>query len=179
MTMDKQHERCKYAYEEHVIKKRTLQSIATEENITRERVRQLIVRYKERYQYKERFESGDYKVVVLGDLSPLTTSKYRNFIHRFNLESYPVQSFVDNIDLRELVGVSNLGPRTAEKFIRLIEKAGYDVSHFWTPRDGKDYNTFEYVRKRPGRWNNTIRDRLPSLYAKSGAGSQGTSLPEI
>lgn len=157
----------------------TLQQVGDILGITRERVRQIEDAYKTKYLPQDLFAKGQLPVFVMGDLKNIVPQRAWAAIRGAGLESYPIQSFIDRIDLRELLDFPNVGQNTVRDLLETLEKAGYDVSHIWATRDWQNYDPSGHSAAGPVRRNAAGLYSLPSLYAKSGGGSEGASLPEI
>ena len=157
----------------------TLQAVADIFGLSRERVRQLVARHKRQFLRQEQFKEGSLRLVVMGDLQGVVPTRVWAAITAAGLQSFPVQTFVDRIDLRELLRFPNLGRRTIRALLETLEQGGYDVSHLWAAGNWENYNTTQYRGTGTGKWGHIQLYSLPSLYAESGAGSQGEGLPEI
>ena len=157
----------------------TLQAIGDQFGLSRERVRQLIVKHKRQFLPQARFKGGDLRIVVMGDLEGIVPTRVWAAISAAGLQSFPVQTFVDRIDLRELLRFPNLGRRTIRALLETLEQGGYDVSHLWAAGNWENYNTTQYRGTGTGKWGHIQLYSLPSLHTESGAGSQREGLPEI
>lgn len=159
--------------------KLSLQKIGDRYGLSRERVRQVVNKYEQVFRRQEMMSRGELRLVVMGDLFGVASRRIWTVIERAGLKSYPIQSFIDRIDLREVMDHPNVGKRTIEELLRIFERAGYDVSHLWAARNWKNYNPSEHRSKGFGGGDFPNLDRIPSLYEEGGAGSQGEGLPEI
>ena len=157
----------------------TLQQVGDILGITRERVRQIEEAYKTKYLPQDLFVKGKLPVFVMGDLKNIVPQRAWAVIRVAGLESYPIQSFIDRIDLREMLDFPNMGQNTVRDLLETLEKAGYDVSHIWAARNWQNYDPSRHSTAGSGGRHASDLYSLPSLYAKSGSGSEGASLPEI
>lgn len=171
--------RAKEMRRQHVEEKMSLQTIGNQHGLSRERVRQIIQKYETVFCRQEAMAEGRLRLVVMGDLFGVVSRRIWAVIERAQLESYPIQSFIDRIDLREIMDHPNVGKRSINELLTIFEQAGYDVSHLRAARNWKNYNASEHRAKSFGGGNFPNLDCIPSLYEESGAGSQGAGLPEI
>lgn len=159
--------------------KLSLQKIGDKFGLSRERVRQICVKYERVFLRREQLDRGELRIVVMGDLQDLVSSRVWQFIRLASLQSYPVQSFLDNIDLRDVMNYPNIGKHSVHKLLNTLEKAGYNVSHLRSARNWQNYDASEHRRESISRGNIPDLYRIPSLHKKSRAGSEGAGLPEI
>ena len=159
--------------------KLSLQTIGDQFGLSRERVRQIIAKHERVVMRREKLERGELRVVVMGDLTGLVPSRVQQFIRLAALQSYPVQSFIDRIDLRDILNYPNVGLQTVRSLLTVFEKAGYDVSHLWAARDWQNYDSFEHRGQGSGGRGISNLYRIPSLHEEGGAGSEGAGLPSI
>lgn len=159
--------------------KLSLQKIGDRYGLSRERVRQVVNKYEQVFRRQEMMEQGELRLVVMGDLFGVVSRRIWTVIERAGLKSYPIQSFIDRIDLRDVMDHPNVGKRTIQELLRIFERAGYDVSHLWAARNWQNYNPSEHRAKGFGGRDFPNLDRIPSLYEESRAGSEGAGLPEI
>lgn len=181
MTMDKA-QLIERAREMHRLKNEeqlSLQKIGDKYGLSRERVRQIIVKYERVFLRREQLDKGELRVVVMGDLYGLVPSRVWQFIRMASLQSYPVQSFIERVDLRDVMNYPNVGVQTIKALLTIFEKAGYDVSHLWTARNWQNYDPSEHFGKGSGGGRIPDLYRIPSLHAESREGSQGAGLPTI
>jgi len=179
MALEETIKRAKEMHRLRTEEKLSLQKIGDKFGLSRERVRQICVKYERVFLRRELLKKGELRVVVMGDLQGLVSSRVWQFIRLASLQSYPVQSFLDNIDLRDVMNYPNVGKQTVHGLLNTLEKAGYDVSHLRSARNWQNYDASEYRRESISRGNIPDLYRIPSLHAKSSAGSQGAGLPEI
>ena len=159
--------------------KLTLQEIGKRFGLSRERVRQIIAKYERVYLRRKQLAQGTLRIVVMGDLDGLVPSRVNHIIRIAALQSYPVQSFINLIDLRDILNYPNVGVQTVYALLKVFERAGYDVSHLWATRDWQNYDPSEHRGKGVGHRNLPNLYRIPSLHAESGAGGEGEGLPTI
>jgi transcriptional regulator with XRE-family HTH domain len=159
--------------------KLTLQEIGNRFGLSRERVRQIFAKYERVYLRRKQLAQGELRIVVMGDLDGLVPSRVNQIIRIAALQSYPVQSFIDLIDLRDILNYPNVGVQTIYSLLTIFEKAGYDVSHLWTARDWQNYDPPKHNGKGIGHRNLPNLYRIPSLHPQSGEGGEGEGLPEI
>ena len=181
MTMEKA-QLIERAREMHRLKNEeqlSLQKIGDKYGLSRERVRQIIAKYERVFMRREQFERGELRVVVMGDLYGLAPIRVWHFIRMASLQSYPVQSFIDRVDLRDVMNYPNVGVQTIKALLTIFEKAGYDVSHLWTARNWQNYDPSEHFGKGSGGGRIPDLYRIPSLHAESREGSQGAGLPTL
>ena len=157
----------------------SLQKIGNQFGLSRERVRQILCKYERVFLRREQLAQGKLRVVVMGDLQGLVSSRVWQIIRLASLQSYPVQSFIDRIDLRDLLNYPNIGRQTVYLLLNTFEKAGYDVSHLWAARDWQNYDPSEHRGESLGRRSVPNLYRIPSLHAESSTGSENEGLPEI
>ena len=179
MELDEKIARAREIYRLRTQEKLSLQKIGDQYGLSRERVRQIIWKYERTYLRRELLDRGELRLVVMGDLIGLVSSRMHQIIRIAALQSYPVQSFIDNIDLRDILNYPNVGVQTIYALLKTFEKAGYDVSHLWAARDWQNYDPSEYRGKGIGHRNLPNLYRIPSLHAESGAGGEGEGLPAI
>lgn len=163
----------------HVEQKMSLQAIGNQCGLSRERVRQIIQKYETVFCRQEAMAQGQLRLIVMGDLFGIVSRRIWTVIERTQLESYPIQSFIDRIDLREIMDHPNVGKRSIRELLTIFEQAGYDVSHLWAARNWQNYNASEHRSKSFGGGDFPNLDCIPSLYEESGAGSEGAGLPAI
>lgn len=159
--------------------KLSLQKIGDKFGLSRERVRQILVKHENVFLKREQLDAGQLRIVVMGDLYGLVSSRVWQFIRMAALQSYPVQSFIDRIDLRDMIRHPSIGVQSVHSLLNILEKAGYDVSHLRAARNWQNYDASEYRGKSPSGWSVSDLYRIPSLYAESSAGGKGAGLPEI
>lgn len=157
----------------------SLQAIGDRYGLSRERVRQIVAKYERVFLPQERFDKGDLRVVVMGDLRGVLPARAWQVVEYAGLQSYPVQSFIDRIDLLEVMSFPGVGKRTVVTLLETLEKAGYDVSHLWAARNWQNYDPSQHRGEGAAGWRDAQLYRLPSLYAQGSAGGQGAGLPEI
>jgi hypothetical protein len=179
LTKDEAWQRGKEMHRMRVQEQISLQKIGDKYGLSRERVRQILFKYERVFLRQEHFQSGDLRVVVMGDLKGLTPGRVWMVIENAGLHSYPVQTFLDRIDLREVMDFPNVGLNTIRALLDTIEQAGYDVSHLWAARNWQNYDPSQHRGKGAGGRRDAELYRLPSLYAESSAGGEGEGLPAI
>ena len=181
MTLSKEEmiARSKEIYLLRTEEKLSLQTIGDQYGLSRERVRQIIAKHERVYLRREQLEQGKLRIVVMGDLHGLVPGRVEQIIRIAALKSYPVQSFIDRIDLRDIMTYPNVGLQTVHALLNIFEKAGYDVSHLWAAGNWQNYDATQHRGEGIGHRNLPNLYRIPSLHEESGAGSQGQGLPEI
>ena len=179
MELDEKIERAREIYRLRTQEKLSLQKIGDQYGLSRERVRQIVYKYERTYLRREMLERGELRIVVMGDLIGLVSSRMHQIIRIAMLHSYPVQSFIDRIDLRDILNYPNVGVQTVYSLLNIFQKAGYDVSHLWAARDWQNYDPSEHRGKGIGHRNLPNLYRIPSLHTESSAGSEGEGLPAI
>jgi len=171
--------RAREVYRLRVEENLTLQQIGDRMGLSRERIRQIEAKYKQFYLRQDLFASGKIRIVVMGDLRALVPARVWQMIRAADLESYPVQSFLDRIDLREALDFPNVGKNTVHELLHTLEKAGYDVSHLWAARNWQNYDPSDNRGSSFARRDSSQLYRLPSLYTESGPRGQGAGLPTL
>lgn len=179
LTKDEMIQRAKEMHRMRTQDRLSLQKIGDQFDLSRERVRQILAKYERVFLRREQLAQGKLRIVVMGDLQGLVSSRVWSIIRIAALQSYPVQSFIDRIDLRDILNYPNIGRQTVYHLLNTFEKAGYDVSHLWAARDWQNYDPSEHRGKGIGHRNLPNLYRIPSLHEESSAGGQDAGLPEI
>lgn len=118
----------------------TLATVAQRYGISRERVRQICARF-HRQAARDRYLrlSDGSKIGML----PLTT-RLHNAFQREDFLQMDVVEFCETVTRRNLDLVPNLGPKSIQDLIQILEERGHDVSNLRSPRDGENHNASEH-----------------------------------
>jgi antitoxin component of MazEF toxin-antitoxin module len=133
-------------YRMRVVEKRTLSSIGAQYNISRERVRQIVVRATNLIKHKSWAEAAK-KTKGMTPVGALNiSSRVQNVLKNMQLYDLPVRLFVDTVTPQELIKEPTFGRRSLKELIAAIEEVDPDVSNLWTAGHGQNYNPAKYGR---------------------------------
>lgn len=138
-------------YRMRVVEKRTLSSIGAQYNISRERVRQIVVRAANLTKHRRWAET----VTKTNGLTPVgalnlsaRVQKVLNnpFLKNIRLYDLPIRLFVETVTPQEMMEEPTFGRRSLKELIAAIEEVDPDVSNLWTAGHGQNYNPAKHGR---------------------------------
>ncbi len=128
-------------YHKRVVEKRTLQSVADEYNITRERVRQIVVKMDKKALWEAARASRPSPPKVMKDI--WWSRRAYNCLYNEDLLRVSLEDFVENVSHSRLIHrVPNMGKKTIEEICKRLEENGQqDISHLRSARNGENHRS--------------------------------------
>jgi DNA-directed RNA polymerase alpha subunit len=128
-------------YHKRVVEKRTLQSVADEYNITRERVRQIVVKMDKKALWEAARASRPSPPKVMKDI--WWSRRAYNCLYNEDLLRVSLEDFVENVSHSRLIHrVPNMGKKTIEEICKRLEENGQqNISHLRSARNGENHRS--------------------------------------
>jgi hypothetical protein len=128
-------------YHKRVVEKRTLQSVADEYNITRERVRQIVVKMDKKALWEAVRASRPSPPRVMKDI--WWSRRAYNCLYNEDLLQLSPEDFVENVSHSRLIHrVPNMGKKTIEEICKRLEENGQqNISHLRSARNGENHRS--------------------------------------
>ncbi len=128
-------------YHKRVVEKRTLQSVADEYNITRERVRQMGVKMDKKALWEAARASRPSPPKVMKDI--WWSRRAYNCLYNEDLLRVSLEDFVENVSHSRLIHrVPNMGKKTIEEICKRLEENGQqNISHLRSARNGENHRS--------------------------------------
>ncbi len=158
-------------YNMRVVEKRTLAFIAEKHGISRERVRQIVLKG-DRVMRVRKWVRGENKKkagMAMGALRLSTRARniLTNELGHEWVET-PMLLFIGAYKPDELLRAKGAGRKTFLELCEKITEVDEDAANIWTSGHGKNYNVAKHGRRRPVVRNITKQDRISGLHEKSG-----------
>lgn len=158
-------------YNMRVVEKRTLAFIAEKHGISRERVRQIVLKG-DRVMRVRKWVRGENKKkagMAMGALRLSTRARniLTNELGHEWVET-PMLLFIGAYKPDELLRAKGAGRKTFLELCEKITEVDEDAANIWTSGHGKNYNVAKHGRRRPVIRNITKQDRISGLHEKSG-----------
>jgi len=133
-------------YRMRVVEKRTLSSIGAQYNISRERVRQIVVRAATLTKHR-RWAKTVTKTNGMTPVGALNLSaRVQNVLKKRQVYDLPLRLFVETISPQEIISEPTFGRRSLRELIAAIEEVDPDVSNLWTAGHGQNYDPAKHGR---------------------------------
>jgi hypothetical protein len=158
-------------YNMRVVEKRTLAFIAEKHGISRERVRQIVLKG-DRVMRVRKWVRGENKKkagMAMGALRLSTRARniLTNELGHEWVET-PMLLFIGAYKPDELLRAKGAGRKTFLELCEKITEVDEDAANIWTSGHGKNYNVAKHGRRRPVIRNISKQDRISGLHEKSG-----------
>ena len=133
-------------YRMRVVEKRTLSSIGAQYNISRERVRQIVVRAANLTKHR-RWAKTVTKTNGMTPVGALNLSaRVQNVLKKRQVYDLPLRLFVETISPQEIISEPTFGRHSLRELIAAIEEVDPDVSNLWTAGHGQNYDPAKHGR---------------------------------
>jgi len=133
-------------YRMRVVEKRTLSSIGAQYNISRERVRQIVVRAATLTKHR-RWAKTVTKTNGMTPVGALNLSaRVQNVLKKRQVYDLPLRLFVETISPQEIISEPTFGRHSLRELIAAIEEVDPDVSNLWTAGHGQNYDPAKHGR---------------------------------
>jgi len=128
-------------YHKRVVEKRTLQSVADEYGITRERVRQIVAKIDKKALWEAARASRPSPPKVMKDI--WWSRRAYNCLYNEDLLRVSLEDFVENVSHSRLIHrVPNMGKKTIEEICKRLEENGQqNISHLRSARNGENHRS--------------------------------------
>ena len=132
-------ERNEGVYHKRVVEKRTLQSVADEYGITRERVRQIVAKLDKKALWEAVRASRPSPPSIMKDI--WWSRRVYNCLYNEDLLRVSLSDFVEHLSHNRLMGrIPNMGKKSVEEICKRLEENGQqDISHLRSARNGENH----------------------------------------
>jgi DNA-directed RNA polymerase alpha subunit len=132
-------ERNEGVYHKRVVEKRTLQSVADEYGITRERVRQIVAKIDKKALWEAVRASRSSPPSIMKDI--WWSRRVYNCLYNEDLLRVSLSDFVEHLSHNRLMGrIPNMGKKSVEEICKRLEENGQqDISHLRSARNGENH----------------------------------------
>ena len=126
-------------YHKRVVEKRTLQSVADEYGITRERVRQIVAKIDRKALWEAARASRSSPPRTMKDI--WWSRRVYNCLYNEDLLRVSLSDFVEHLSHNRLMGrIPNMGKKSVEEICKRLEENGQqDISHLRSARNGENH----------------------------------------
>jgi DNA-directed RNA polymerase alpha subunit len=126
-------------YHKRVVEKRTLQSVADEYGITRERVRQIVVKMDKKALWEAVRASRPSPPKIMKDI--WWSRRVYNCLYNEDLLRVSLSDFVEHLSHNRLINrIPNMGKKSVEEICKRLEENGQqDISHLRSARNGENH----------------------------------------
>jgi DNA-directed RNA polymerase alpha subunit len=126
-------------YHKRVVEKRTLQSVADEYGITRERVRQIVSKLDKKALWEAARASRPSPPSIMKDI--WWSRRVYNCLYNEDLLRVSLSDFVEHLSHNRLMGrIPNMGKKSVEEICKRLEENGQqDISHLRSARNGENH----------------------------------------
>jgi hypothetical protein len=163
----------------HAIEKRTLSYIAEVHGLSRERVRQIIVKAGRIMRFRKHLNKSDRQKAAwnIGHL-PLS-ARTQNALVKNGWHELSILLFVGLIKPKEFLSIPHVGEKAFKELYRAIKEVDEDAAYIWTSGNGEDYHAAKHGRRSFIQWHTDEQNRIFGIHKEGRDGGEGEGSGEV